>query len=307
MKTTLNLMLIMLVITLHIGETNAQTTTTNQTNYFKITTPSGYLQIGPGNTGFSHFVTDRVRFYFNKPIYVNGSIHSYIGKNLSIGTHGQSQLTILESNGNVGIGTLNPNYTLEIAHNKVGDWKNAIRLNSNNPNKHWLFYMTTNGLSNWSGFHTQSDNIHLILRDATGFAQVSLRSDGGNTYFNTGNVGIGTTSPDSKLTVKGDIHTNEVKVDLEGAVAPDFVFDNDYDLLSLPETEAYIKQNHHLPQVPSAAEMEANGIELGKMNMLLLQKIEELTLHQIEQHKNIQLLLQKVAAQEKEITELKNN
>ncbi len=98
----------------------------------------------------------------------------------------------------------------------------------------------------------------------------------------TGNVGIGTTSPDAKLTVKGTIHTQEVKVDLNGAVAPDYVFADGYKLPELRETEAYIQANKHLPGIPSAAEMEEEGINLKEMNLKLLEKVEELTLYLIE-------------------------
>jgi len=106
----------------------------------------------------------------------------------------------------------------------------------------------------------------------------------------TGKVGIGTITPDSKLTVKGHIHTQEVKVDLDGAVAPDYVFEENYSLPSLEETEAYIQANKHLPEVPSAAEMEKNGINLKEMNLILLQKIEELTLYTLQQQKELNLL-----------------
>ncbi len=104
----------------------------------------------------------------------------------------------------------------------------------------------------------------------------------------TGNIGIGTTNADAKLAVKGDIHTQEVRVDLNGAVAPDFVFEPTYNLRSLAETERYIKEHKHLPEIPSAVEMEQNGMELKAMNLKLLQKVEELTLYAIEQQKLIQ-------------------
>ncbi|WP_422079417.1 hypothetical protein [Ulvibacterium sp.] len=96
-----------------------------------------------------------------------------------------------------------------------------------------------------------------------------------------GNLGIGTTIPDSKLSVKGNIHAEEVKVDLS-VPGPDYVFKESYDLMSLEEVQEHIHEKGHLPNIPSAQEMEENGIELGIMNMKLLEKIEELTLYMIE-------------------------
>jgi hypothetical protein len=103
-----------------------------------------------------------------------------------------------------------------------------------------------------------------------------------------GNVGIGTTAPDAKLAVNGTIHSKEVKVDLTNW--PDYVFNSDYNLLSLGEIKTYIDKNKHLPEVPSAKEMEANGVQLGEMNMLLLKKIEELTLYLITKDNEIKEL-----------------
>ncbi len=97
----------------------------------------------------------------------------------------------------------------------------------------------------------------------------------------TGNVGIGTTIPDDRLTVKGRIHAEEVKVDLS-VPGPDYVFKEGYDLKSLEEVQEHIQEHGHLPNIPSAKEMEEKGVELGIMNMKLLEKIEELTLYVIE-------------------------
>ena len=115
-----------------------------------------------------------------------------------------------------------------------------------------------------------------------------------------GMIGIGTSNPDQKLTVKGKIHTQEVLVDLNGAVAPDYVFEkyyqgqsalkSDYQMLDLKSLEAFLKQNHHLPEIPSAQKLKEDGLELKKMNLLLLQKIEELTLYTLEQQKQLDAL-----------------
>lgn len=103
-----------------------------------------------------------------------------------------------------------------------------------------------------------------------------------------GDVGIGTTTPDSKLTVAGNIHAQEVKVTINAGVVPDYVFANDYRLKSLQEVEHYIKENSHLPEIPSAKEIEKNGLMLAEMNLSLLKKMEEMTLYMIEQNKQIE-------------------
>ena len=117
-----------------------------------------------------------------------------------------------------------------------------------------------------------------------------------------GKIGIGTDNPDEILTVKGTIHTQEVRVDLDGAVAPDYVFEKyflgssdlmpSYEMLSLAELEDFIKQNHHLPNIPSAVQMQENGVSLKEMNLILLQKIEEMTLYILEQQKDIDVLME---------------
>src|SRR5690606_25278436 len=91
---------------------------------------------------------------------------------------------------------------------------------------------------------------------------------------------------DSKLTVKGKIHAEEVKIDLSVPGA-DYVFEEGYKLMSLQDIQQFIKEHGHLPNVPSAKDMEENGVELGVMNMKLLEKIEELTLYIILQKKDI--------------------
>ena len=132
-----------------------------------------------------------------------------------------------------------------------------------------------------------------ILNNGDGYVQ-QQRGDGGviayNLLFNPsgGNVGIGTTSPSEKLTVNGKIKAKEIRVD--GAGAPDYVFEEDYKVETLAALESYIKANKHLPEIPSAKEQERDGMALGEMNRLLLKKIEEMTLLLIEQDKEIKAL-----------------
>ena len=102
-----------------------------------------------------------------------------------------------------------------------------------------------------------------------------------------GNIGIGTTSPSNKLSVNGTIRAKEVRVNTGWS---DFVFEEDYALPTLEEVASHIKAHKHLPDIPSAAEVEAEGVELGTISSKLLQKIEELTLYVIEQEKRIEAL-----------------
>jgi hypothetical protein len=120
-----------------------------------------------------------------------------------------------------------------------------------------------------------------------------------------GNIGIGTTEPGSyKLAVEGTIGARRVKV-TQGTWA-DFVFQPDYKLPALSEVEQYINANQHLPEIPSAAEVEKEGLDLGEMNKKLLQKVEELTLYLIEQQKTIKALQEKDALREARLQALEN-
>lgn len=114
---------------------------------------------------------------------------------------------------------------------------------------------------------------------------------------NTGGVLIGTgftnLTSGYKLYVADGIITEKVKVKLK-ANWPDYVFEKDYKLLSLNETEKFIKLNNHLPGVLSAKDVKKEGIELGETNAVLLKKIEELTLYLIAADKEIKELQKKV-------------
>lgn len=131
---------------------------------------------------------------------------------------------------------------------------------------------------------------------------VSAQSSFNNmTETSSGYIGIGTTTPDQLLTVNGTIHTREVLVDLDGAVAPDYVFDyyfdgssslkSNYTMPSLYTLEDYLRTHRHLPGVPSATQIDNDGLNLKEMNLLLLEKVEELTLYTIEQQKQIDDLI----------------
>ena len=106
----------------------------------------------------------------------------------------------------------------------------------------------------------------------------------GNGIWNTnGNVGIGTINPTEMLTVKGTIGAQEIKV--SATAGADFVFEPGYELPELTALEKFVKTNKHLPDIPTAEQMVENGVNLGELNIKLLQKVEELTLYLIEKDK----------------------
>jgi hypothetical protein len=122
---------------------------------------------------------------------------------------------------------------------------------------------------------------------------------GGNNYM-AGKLAIGTYNPGSyKLAVEGTIGARKIKV-TQGSWA-DFVFHPDYELPSLQEVERFIKANRHLPEIPSAREVESDGLDLGEMNKKLLQKIEEMTLYMIEMKKESAVQRAELEALKKEM------
>ena len=145
----------------------------------------------------------------------------------------------------------------------------------------WL----TNDLTGGFGLMLNSDNL-------TGGIYHNISDPKAIINFTSSKVGIGVepiVTSDYRLFVAGGILTDEVLIKLESEWF-DYVFEEDYELMSLRELEVYIKQHKHLPDIPSANEVKENGIQIGEMNALLLKKIEELTIHLIAQQKEIEKL-----------------
>lgn len=108
---------------------------------------------------------------------------------------------------------------------------------------------------------------------------------------NSGQVNIGATrnATGYKVNVGGKIIAEEVRVQLQAAW-PDYVFDEKYEKLSISELETYLKENKHLPNIPSAAEINETGQHLGEVQRKMLEKIEELSLYIIELKKEVDAL-----------------
>ncbi|WP_443938789.1 hypothetical protein [Pedobacter sp. MW01-1-1] len=192
------------------------------------------------------------------------------------------------TSGKLGVGTLNPLQALDVRGIvRWGDEDSYIysgqdnlggyfEQNSTFPNRN-VMRLQANKNGNYSGY------AQFFIDAEKGFSFRTL----GNA---NGNVGIGISAPTEKLAVNGNIRAKEIKV--ESNNWPDYVFEKEYNLLSLTELENYVKTHKHLPEVPSQKEVQENGLALGEMNKALLKKVEELTLHLIEKDKEIAKLKQ---------------
>ncbi|MEX2345029.1 MAG: hypothetical protein WD604_05405 [Balneolaceae bacterium] len=174
---------------------------------------------------------------------------------------------LLNNTGNVGIGTTSPEEKLHVNGSmQLTGSINDIRFEETDTSeKNYVIRQNTGTLR----FRTANDN----------FSSQTTRI----VFDEEGKVGIGTTTPTDLLTVAGTAKVEEVIV-IEN-VGADFVFEEDYILPDLSELEIFIKANKHLPEISPAEEMIREGVKLGELQMKLLQKIEELTLHTIEQQK----------------------
>jgi hypothetical protein len=192
--------------------------------------------------------------------------------------------------GKVGIKTTDPDMDLTVAgHVNIGADANGM-----------LKTRHVNGKS-----HTSTAYGNLYLNYHTNYPVIIGNNTNKSDLYVFGEIGIGTTTPTEKLEVNGTIRSKEVKV--EAAPWPDYVFSSDYSLMSLQELQDYINTNGHLPEVPDADTVEEEGIALGEMNALLLKKIEELTLYQIELLKLLEEQNKRNESLEARIITLENN
>lgn len=194
--------------------------------------------------------------------------------------------TIFYNDGKVGLGTNEPSSILDITGNNSDINIDTLRL-ATYPNRHWLF---TNGKYDVNP-NSQNGSYSLQIAQPIYTGCEACKGDlrfkpGRNTIFAQGNVGIGTSLiPSNKLEVNGTIKAKQVIVTSSGWA--DYVFSPDYKLKDLSEVEKFIEANKHLPNIPSQAEVDKNGIALGDMQKLQMEKIEELTLYVIQLQKEI--------------------
>jgi len=241
---------------------------------------------------------------------------------LILATKSIAQTNTFPDSGDVGVGTTIPKTKLHVLNgNSIGIKTTYSDLLIENVDSH--LDLVSSSLGTWGsainfveGNGTANTNVWSIARQTTnGDGNSGLLFNFGtkNQHNNanifsllpSGNVGIGTTTPDSKLTVNGNIRAKEVKV--EATNWPDYVFEEEYKLLPLLEVRKFIQTNSHLPGFKSAAEYEQEGVNMLELNQKLVEKIEELTLYLIDTHQRIQeleKLEEKVRAIEDKLTKL---
>lgn len=175
----------------------------------------------------------------------------------------------VSSGGNVGLGTANPNQKLHV--------NGMVKLEGSSP----LEFNTGNeggGIGAVMAFDTATSVFSIqAIHQGVAYLPVTLNPYGGN-------VGIGTANPQYRLAVNGVIGAKDVIV--TNALWSDYVFHPGYRLQPLSEVSAYINDHGHLPEIPSEAEVKEKGVNVGEMQAKLLAKVEELTLHLIQQDKD---------------------
>lgn len=224
----------------------------------------------------------------------------------------------IKSDGNIGIGTNDPIEKLHIDGNtRIGNqYSSSISLGNANPSSTpWIksfigFNLSFNSnTNNWEVWDNANKGTNAIMTtgnrmkfvaieqgsllgntlsqaDMEKYIVMSIHNDA--TLTNPASVILGTAQRDANLYVNGIAKAHEIEVKL--TTWADYVFNKDYELSSLQEVEKYIEEHNHLPNVPSEKEVIEHGVNLGEMDAILLQKIEELTLYIIEQDKRIKAL-----------------
>ena len=198
----------------------------------------------------------------------------------------------ISDSGKVGFGTNTPYHTIHVVDGNILISKNPHRADGST-NGSLLFGATVNTINCTHG----AWGIEYVNNDDDGYGlnfwkpSSPCNQTKGNDFLflaDNGNIGIGTHTPQAKLAVNGEVLAKSVRVNATASYWPDYVFEKDYNLMSIRELGAYVQTHKHLPGIPSAKEVEKKqDVDLGEMNTLLLQKMEEMTLYIIQLEKRV--------------------
>ncbi|MEO6404397.1 MAG: hypothetical protein ABIY51_15615 [Ferruginibacter sp.] len=261
-----------------------------QNNNFGIgtTSPTERLtvQTATNNYGLNH--TDgnvTVGTYVGGANLTGGFIGTKSNHPLMFFTNNSGEQMTLLQNGSLGIGTLGPVAKLHLFSNSATGYPQLLVEENDNDYARINFKTTNAGNSGNNFWAIAGYNNNNRASEKLNFWNNAIGDV--MTITGTGNVGIGTNNPTYKLSVLGNIRSTEVVVETGWA---DYVFAENYKLSPLDEVENFINQNKHLPNIPSAKEVEEKGLSLGDMQKRMMEKVEELTLYVIELKKEIEKL-----------------
>ncbi|MEO6403936.1 MAG: hypothetical protein ABIY51_10560, partial [Ferruginibacter sp.] len=252
----------------------------------KIAAPSATLHVARGTAvgGTAEFDGTNYTSHFN----YSSTEDSYIrggkpGAKVVINDQSAGDVLISQGGGNVGIGTI-PIYKLDVA--------GRMRLKAD-ANSAGVWFSNTANTADVSFLGQYTDSKFGIY--GAGGWKLAIDNNDGTVYCGSTNLDaeVLTNAVGYKLKVFGKIISEEVRVQLKAAW-PDYVFNEGYKKLTLPQLEVYLKENKHLPNIPSASEIEKDGQHLGEVQRKMLEKVEELSLYIIELKKEIDALKMKV-------------
>lgn len=268
-------------------------------------------QVGAQDSSWAHIYSDRPNFIFNKPVY---SMNGFLSYNSTLNLEAASGYY-------VQIQPRSSSYGLILREYNSSDYGNievtssGLGLGYNTSGYHMLINTSGNvnfanqvemNFNKWFGFGTRAEGYNRLLFHHTGTHgyidykdNLHFRADknwiSALTLYGDGSVGVGfgTTytagqylTQGYKFAVNGKILCEGVKC-ITDVPNSDFVFESDYKLMDLHKVEKFVKENKHLPEVPSSEDFKQNGYNMGEFDDIMLRKVEQLTLYIIEQNKKI--------------------
>ena len=273
------------------GNVGIGTTSPNSNGRARLTVATGLAFDAPSAAATHYFVFG-----------ATGSLANAQNSNLTwTRAYDHIDLMTLKGNGNVGIGTTSPISVLTINSSASATSSELVMANtytgSGPVGTYLTSYLPLNTGTSALFAQIGSDNsVSNTSGQETGLLKFTTKKDGAwgiRMVVSGDKVGIGTLNPQYKLAVNGTIGTKEVIVTNTGW--SDYVLRPGYRLRPLSDVGAYIRAHHHLPDIPSEAEVKGKGVSLGDMQARLLAKIEELTLYMIQQDKDNRELRQRIA------------